>query len=155
MSMAVYVPVGARRGLHPDVVPAIIGAGYAAFVYPMVGDATYSEWLARWWRTSMTLCIVEHDVIVDRAILKELDQCRQAWCCHPYNDLSLLGCTRFRPPGLPAPPGQFPWVGKPWPELDGAVYQWLHEQGQEPHRHERRARHEHSESPDLWTPPAL
>lgn len=151
----IYVPAVASK-LHPRTVPAILEAGRIAEVWPMEHPHHYGYAFALWWEKAehepLGFTVVEHDVEVGPTILADFDACPEPWCCSPYNDHALLGCTRWRPGNMRDDAGlrshSVPETarGTRWDNLDMRVYDELTRAGFRPHEHERQAVHHHG-----WT----
>ena len=143
----IYVPAVPSM-LRPEVLPAILSEGWEAMVVPVDRSPTdYSKAFVTWWWSWVYsgFTIIEHDVEVVPGILTALANCPDGWCCHPYNDASLLGCTRWRPSLLErAEPAIAALLGRvAWNRLDVAVFDALTDAGYRPHIHEGRAIHHH------------
>lgn len=141
MPMQVIVPAVPAM-LHPDCVPAILDAGYD----PKVVDVSrhplhYWQLLAATFNEREVVCFVEHDVIVTREIMEQLEQCPHVYCANPYANggIPLLGCTRIRLNALPAI--RIPQAE--WIELDGVMGHALHEAGYDCHSHKPAPEHHH------------
>jgi hypothetical protein len=142
--MRVIIPALAER-LRPEVVLAALESArehdqtWRVEVWCMhpSNPYHYDTVLRVWWMDQLDFLLVEHDVELDSRAITELARCPRPWCCSPYNDHTLLGCTRFRPEQL-GDPG---WVPAAWHQLDQAVYTWLTLRGHQPHLHLGLARH--------------
>jgi hypothetical protein len=86
--------------LHPEVTAALDASGY---VWEPVDVSSDDEAYYRLLSEVLPggACIVEHDVVVERDTLREMDACPEGWCSVPvwyYDGASYpgLGCARFR-----------------------------------------------------------
>lgn len=104
--MRVVVPA-TPDGLHPRVVPAILGSGWAVQVEPMTYVEAYYDLLAKLWSECVDFAIVEHDIEIGPEVLNRFAECDRLWCAHSYEvyagDVATayggpfaLGCVRFR-----------------------------------------------------------
>jgi len=144
--LRIIIPAVAER-LRPEVIPAALAAAQEHDQPGMVevwwihpnNPYHYDTLLRGWWMVQMTFLLLEHDVVLERQAIAEFAQCPRPWCVSPYNDHTLLGCSRFRPEQLGAPG----WLPSAWNQLDQAVYAWLGMRGHQPHIHPGLARHLH------------
>lgn len=156
--MVVNVPCIPRM-LHPDVIPSVLNSGYTVAVVDVTPPSSYFHSFVRWWDTQPEgFLIVEHDVEILPAavtetvenILQEMEYCDSPWCVSPYNDIHLLGCSKFIPKRL-----EIDWrlvrklSGGDWLGLDMAISSSLRKMGEIPHVHRRATLHHHGQQ-KLW-----
>lgn len=153
--MIVCVPA-IPRYLHSDTVPSVLQTDLDCFVCNVEAPNSYFNYLRSWWTSySSGFIIVEHDVQIlppavtetKQDILNEMASCNEPWCCSPYNDKHLLGCTKFIPFELEIDFDQiYELTGGNWRGLDMAVSASLRRYGEIPHIHRRGAIHHHNYS---------
>lgn len=120
--------------LHPSVLPAL---GDVAEVRWLTDDLAYCRLLAELWAAPGDLCIIEHDVQVNRDTLASFEACPGLWCSAPYlvrgSVVDGFGCCRFREElrrMVPAPSRDVHWTS-----AYTAYVMALHPLGVVPHRH--------------------
>lgn len=95
--MRVVVPF---TELHNEVVQVLAGTGYPIDLRDVsASDSAYWDLVRGLWADGETFCIVEHDVVVRRTSLLELDACSHDWCGFPVSysgtEYAGLSCTKF------------------------------------------------------------
>ena len=150
--MNVYIPV-VPRYLHSRTIPSVIEAGFSVVVVNLETSITYFDAFVGWWHSSTNgFIIVEHDVEILSAavtetqvnILQEFMDCNCPWCISPYNDVHLLGCSKFVPKEM-----KINWSVirdnciDGWKGLDMAIARSLRNYGYTPHVHRRATIHHH------------
>lgn len=140
--------------LHPSVVPAVLQSGFDCVVCNVSEPNSYFHAFVNWWHSYPNgFVVVEHDVEIIPAavtetqqnVLQEMVCCDSSWCCSPYNDHHLLGCTKFLPRHL-----KINWTivrelcGGRWEGLDMAVSKSIRQFGEIPHVHRRGTLHHHN-----------
>lgn len=116
----------------------------------------YWALLAREWRQSGDLLIIEQDVGIHDRVVPGMAACPEPWCGHPYpiGDLLLvcLGCTRFSAALKAAEPDLLDEVGEDgtgglparhWGRLDVRILDHLRARGYQQHQHSPPVRHYH------------
>jgi hypothetical protein len=91
--------------LEPGVVEAIEQSGYVPELCDVSGDVeAYWRLLCAVWAQGKDFAVVEHDVVVDRTTLADLERCARDWCAARYHYLggsyAGLGCVVFKAPLL-------------------------------------------------------
>lgn len=160
---ALLRPETARWGILND----------AVFYDVSSSDTAYWELLLMTWAATAvpwTLFVVEHDIVPDERVFREMNSCSKAWCTSPYQiradghqTNNSLGCARFSTrlqideadliaavgPGRPESQ-----ANALWSRLDGAISAALNKRGYQPHVHGQSVHlHDYTDPRTPWVDP--
>lgn len=122
MTLRVVVPFTVRNSAVEAAVPA--GTEWAD-----VSDGPDAYWrlMCRLWADGEAFLVVEHDVVIHRDVIPQVESCLEPICLFPYDNIchwacqeawaNMLGCTRFSAAVIAAvpdavssiPPAQRDW----------------------------------------------
>lgn len=139
--------VCAHTNLHPETRQALDATGRPWDAVDVSGSPTaYYELLSRLWAEQADFALIEHDVVVNEAVLDDWENCPELWCSAPAETsttttgwfAACLQANRWRASVMVAHPSLLeglPLRAKHWAGLDGVVLGELEHRGQPVHVH--------------------